>query len=564
MKFVKQQKLGQFEIAAHLATGGMAEVYLARDALSRELAVVKMLARPAEAEADLVSMFRQEGRIMANLAHPNVVRILGLGEHANLPYIVMEYLSGDHLGVLYKIVRKSGRMLPASALARIFLQAANALDYVHQAADRQGQALGLVHRDVSPQNICLCYDGRVKLLDFGIALARDRDVFTRTGMLKGKLRYMSPEQINSEPLDGRSDVFSLGVVMWELCTGERLFKASSEFKTMKLICEEPIASPQSRRPDLPDDFVSIVTSCLQRSLDDRFQNAAAVRQALSDFLFSESGESRADELVRLAADLLGERAARKKSFIENVWHQTELQQHLFGDIDDDLEDSEPDRRRALRESSDSFEKIEQPASPAAASSFESPFSQETPPTSTRDAGRSILLVAIGLLVFLLFAGAGWLVCRSLNPAGSGTTNAGRSPDRGIADAGPPQSDQGAAPADADIALPAGDAGQLESPDAGTDGGPDGGDLDGGTHVQDAGETAPQPADPDNVGFLYFDVKPACEIYLDGRFLGKTPIVNMPIAPGRYRLKLLNESAGISKHYNVKIRKNQVTSEKVIY
>ncbi len=545
MKFVKRQNLGQLEIVAHLATGGMAEVYLARDTLSRELAVVKMLSKQAEGEAELVSMFRQEGRIMTNLNHPNVVRILGLGEHDNLPYIVMEYLSGDHLGILYKIIRKRCRMLPATVLARIFLQVANALAYVHGAANRQGQTLGLVHRDVSPQNISLCYDGRVKLLDFGIALSNDRDVFTRTGMLKGKIRYMSPEQINSEPLDGRSDIFSLAIVMWELATGERLFKASSEYKTMKLVCQDPIASPLSVRPDLPDDLVSIIMSCLQRPIENRIQSAAVLRQSLSEFLFSPAGTSRADELLQLAQDLLCHRAAKKKSFIEDIHHQTELQEFLFGDMDDGLDESGSGSRKQSGESSDSFRPVQPPSSP---------FPPDPLPTGEIVHGRfPLMLVVLGLLFLLLFTGAGWLICRATHPA----------TPKDSGDAGTARADAGQVPTPADKGSEARPGDEAEVP--GVDAGPaDGQDGDGETDGEDAGDVAIGPADDGNVGFLRFYSNPPTEVYLRGRFLGKTPIIDVPLVPGRYKLRLLNEKAGISRMFTVRIRKNQVVSQKVIY
>jgi eukaryotic-like serine/threonine-protein kinase len=546
LKFVRRHELGQFEVVAHLATGGMAEVYLARDVLSHELAVVKMLSKQAENEAELVSMFRQEGRIMANLGHPNVVRILGLGEHDNLPYIVMEYLDGDHLGVLFNIIRRRCRMLPAPVLARIFMQASNALDYIHQAKNRQGQALGLVHRDVSPQNISLCYDGRVKLLDFGITLANDREVFTRTGMLKGKIRYMSPEQINSEPLDGRSDIFSLGIVMWELSTGERLFKSSSEYKTMKLVCEDPIASPQSLRPDLPDDFVSIIMSCLERPIENRFQSAAALRQALSEFLFSPAGTSRADELVQLAKDLLGERAAKKKSFIEGLHHQTEMQEYLFGDLGDGLDESSQESYKINNKPSDSFRPVQPPSSP---------FPQD-PPQSLGEPGSGrfpLMLIMLGLLFLLLFSGAGWLLCRAMHakaPAGAG-------------DAGSLHIDAGrmTVQIDAGATLSPGDEAQAPVVDAGPI---DDRDGDGETEIEQSGDENELPPDEGNVGFLRFDSNPPTEVYLHGRFLGKTPIVDLRLAPGRYKLQLLNGKAGISKIFYVRIRKNQVTSQKVIY
>ena len=337
MKHIKRKSFGPYEVVAHLDTGGMAEVYLARHHVEDTLAVVKLILEHYRGHKELLQMFRQEGRIMTLLDHPNVVKVHGTGDdESGLPYIVMEYLAGDHLGVLLRASCKHRQPMSPSLIARIGIQVANGLAYVHEAADRKGKPLDLVHRDVSPQNIFLCYDGRVKLLDFGVAHTSRRGVNTDSGLLKGKLNYMSPEQLQRKKFDGRSDIFALGIVMWQLITQKSLFHSEIEYKIMKMITEEPIPAPRDERPDVPKALDAIVMRCLERSPKDRFQTAGELRKALSHFLFFGGQQGSANELPLFANHVLGKRKRKKESIVSSIKREMEMRERLFGDLGDEL------------------------------------------------------------------------------------------------------------------------------------------------------------------------------------------------------------------------------------
>ncbi len=344
MKIVEPKMFGPYRAVAHLDTGGMAEVYLAHNPDDNSLAVVKLLLEPFLEQAELMEMFRQEAAIMTNLDHPNVVKVLGAGDYQDgRPYIVMEYLAGDHLGILFRAAQKHRQKMPCTLVTRIAIQVANGLAYVHAAKDLQGNPLGLVHRDISPQNIFLCYDGRIKLLDFGIALVSGRRQATRAGTIKGKLSYMSPQQITRQALDGRSDLFSLGIVIWQLLTGVKLFKGKNEYKILKMIRDDPIPAPRDIRPDIPKALDSIVMHCLEREPENRIQDAVELRSALTSFLFYGDKQGRPNELQLFAENVLAGRKRKKAAIVNAVQHELALKEFLFGDLEDELPAVEIDK-----------------------------------------------------------------------------------------------------------------------------------------------------------------------------------------------------------------------------
>ena len=211
-----------YTLVAKLGQGGMAEVYLALAPGPQgfqKLVVVKRLHMNMEDEPMLVAMFLDEARIAARLAHPNVVQTNDVGEHEGSHFIAMEYLEGQPFDRILKHAVRDGERLPMRLAARIIADALDGLHYAHEACDYDGTPLGVVHRDVSPHNLFVTYDGVVKLLDFGIAKATTQVVETRTGLVKGKFAYMAPEQARSAPADRRADVFAMGVVLWESIAG---------------------------------------------------------------------------------------------------------------------------------------------------------------------------------------------------------------------------------------------------------------------------------------------------------------------------------------------------------
>ena len=266
--------------------GRMAEILLARvrePARPERLVVVKRMHRQLAADREYVKMFVDEARIAMTLRHPNVVEVYESGEDDGQFYIAMEYLHGHDLrGVLSEMARRQIPMRLANALA-ITRAVCRGLDYTHERTDASGELLGIVHRDVSPHNVILTYGGRVKLVDFGIAKTSIQGSRTRTGILKGKVAYMSPEQAMGEALDRRSDVFCIGILLWEMTTGHWLYRRKSELETLKAVVEHDAPLPSTVTPSYPRELEDIVMKTLARKRDDRWATAGELGEALTAF-----------------------------------------------------------------------------------------------------------------------------------------------------------------------------------------------------------------------------------------------------------------------------------------
>jgi eukaryotic-like serine/threonine-protein kinase len=287
------RRLGRFQIIGRLATGGMAEVYLALSGELpgyRTLLVVKRILPHLASNRQFIGMFLDEARLAALLDHPNVVRIIEVGHDGEEYFLAMELVQGKPLSaVLRKATRE--RRPPSPALAAyIIAQAASGLGYAHALTDGDGRPLGVVHRDVSPQNVLLSFEGAVKLIDFGVARAFGRVAHTSPGGLKGKIEYMSPEQASAEEVDHRADVFALGVVLWEVLTGRRLYRRETELATMRAILDDPIPRP-SEVADVPPELDAVVMRALRKRRDARFASAHEMAEALERFAFSNEGFS---------------------------------------------------------------------------------------------------------------------------------------------------------------------------------------------------------------------------------------------------------------------------------
>ena len=270
-----------------LGQGGMAEVHLANAAppnAAPSLVVVKRMHQQHTEDAATVRMFLDEARLALCLSHPNVVQSQRLGVFEGRHGIVMEFLEGQPFHQVLKRACETEGGLNLEIVAQIAIAALDGLHYAHELKDVIGNDLGIVHRDISPQNLFISYDGAVKLLDFGIAKNAMQDGRTRTGLLKGKISYMAPEQARGEELDRRADIWSLGVVLWEAVTGSRLFRGANEAATLNLTLSEAVSSPSSRRPDLPPELETILMRALKRDPSERYATAAAMRDDLETWL----------------------------------------------------------------------------------------------------------------------------------------------------------------------------------------------------------------------------------------------------------------------------------------
>ncbi len=282
------KRLGKYEILALLALGGTAEIYLARiggAAGFEKYVVVKCLHDHLADDQEFVKMFLDEARLAAHLDHSNIVQTMELGEHESRYYMVMEFLAGLSLAM---IVRRAGERLPGGRMPvplslNILAQACAGLHYAHE-RQVNGKSLHIVHRDISPQNLVISFEGVVKVVDFGIAKAEMRETKTRSGTIKGKFAYMSPEQCVANNVDRRTDVFALGVILWELLTGKRLFKKNSPYETYQAVIDCKVDPPSKINHELDPAIDAITMKAIAKHKENRYATAEAFGDALLGYL----------------------------------------------------------------------------------------------------------------------------------------------------------------------------------------------------------------------------------------------------------------------------------------
>lgn len=278
---------GKYRLTRRLARGGMAEVFLASQRgpgeFERTVAVKRILPHLADIP-QFLQMFLDEARLAAQLSHPNIAHIYEFGQVDDSFFIAMEYIDGIDLSVV--VLDGPKRPLPLEHVSRIIADVCAALHYAHQLKDKEGRPLGLVHRDISPQNILVSFDGAVKMVDFGIAKAAYHIERTKPGVVRGKFTYMSPEQVMGKTLDGRSDLFSAGIVLYELCTCQALFPRTDAVQAMQLIRRAEIPEPKRDGKLLPKGLTRIIKRALARDREDRYQTAAEMQMDLDEFLRS--------------------------------------------------------------------------------------------------------------------------------------------------------------------------------------------------------------------------------------------------------------------------------------
>jgi len=301
----------RYQILCKLAVGGMAEIFLARAvsvAGAERYCVLKRILRDRARDAEFVQMFLDEARLAAQLHHPNIASVYDIGVLGDSYFFTMEYVHGETVRSLLLRAQGVRRSVPLACVLTIVAGAAAGLHHAHERNSKDGRPLGIVHRDVSPSNLMVSYEGSVKVVDFGVAKAADRGVETRAGTVKGKISYMSPEQCRGEQVDRRSDLFSLGIVMWELLTGTRLYRRASALQNMMAIVNDPPPPPSTRRFEVPGAIDDIVLRLLAKSVDDRFQTAAEVVDAIANASSQTGAALSASGVSRLVRDLFGTRA----------------------------------------------------------------------------------------------------------------------------------------------------------------------------------------------------------------------------------------------------------------
>ncbi|MFZ5875483.1 MAG: protein kinase domain-containing protein [Nitrospirota bacterium] len=316
-------QFGKYRLLHRVGHGGMAELFLAKQTglkgFEKVLAIKKILPHLTQ-DAEFVSMFVNEGKLAALLTHQHIVQIFDLDHVNGVYYIAMEYVMGKDLRTVAARARERGGQVPIDLALLICSQVASGLDYAHRRKDLDGRDLNIVHRDVSPQNILVSYEGEVKLVDFGIAKVAGLGQETKTGILKGKLAYMSPEQAMGRAIDRRSDVFALGIVLYEVLTGRRLFKGDSDLSTLEAVRTANVEPPTTFDATIPAELERVVMTALAREAGQRYQTSADFQAALEGVLSARGGTGTM-QLSQFMASLFAEDQRKDHERLQSIHHE---------------------------------------------------------------------------------------------------------------------------------------------------------------------------------------------------------------------------------------------------
>jgi serine/threonine-protein kinase len=312
---------GKYFLIKKLAEGGMAEIFLAKqvgvEGFEKNVVIKRMLPH-LSAASDFVSMFLDEARLAASLTHPNIVQISDLGFADGCYFICMEYLAGEDLATVLRTAKRRGEHAPVNVLLRVFTEAGVGLHFAHEAVDPKGEPLRLVHRDISPSNIFVTYGGQVKVLDFGIAKAESRITSTGAGVVKGKYQYMSPEQARGDAIDRRSDIFSLGVSLYESLTGVRPFARDTDLAVLKAVLGGEYQPLRMLRPDLPLEVEQIVNKAMAMEPEHRYPSALAFAQDIERYVGATTSATGGQALTQFMSVFFGPDRVKSKMRIESL------------------------------------------------------------------------------------------------------------------------------------------------------------------------------------------------------------------------------------------------------
>lgn len=500
------QTLGKYTLVRKLATGGMAEVFLARAEGPGGFAkkcVVKRILPHFNDDPRFIEMFLGEARLAAELNHPNLVQIFDFGQDHGQYFLAMEYIDGPNLRVLNRSARAEFGPLAFPLAARIICLAAEGLHYAHELRNEQGEFLNLVHRDISPDNILVSRNGAVKVVDFGIAKATTQPHLTKSGMIKGKMAYMPPEQLAREPLDRRADLFALGIVLYELITGGMPFDATSEVSIIQaLMSVKPLERATVFRPDCPPALEAIVMRCLEKDRERRYPSCVELQADLEAFI----GASGQNVTTRDVAQL-----------VETVFKNEAVVTAPETRIPDGLEATSPSGVSQPRDAAPvpSVRPVPQTGGGSGLSSTK----LRSIETHAVQRSRAPLVALASAVVVSVAAGA-WFATRPPDPP-IAPPQPRPPPVVALVDAGP------AAPEPVDAGAPA------EEPDAGAPVEP----IDAGP------ATAPVRPQAVRYGKLELRIRPYATVYLDEKKLGDTPLPPVTVPVGKHTLRLVNPTLG---------------------
>lgn len=346
------QVLGRYELLLPIAAGGMAMVWAARMRGTRgfqKIVAVKTMLPKLSEDAQFEQMFLDEASLASQIRHPNAVEILDLGEQGGILYLVMEWIEGVPLNQLMKAAKRQGGV-PAKVAVRIAMQTCAGLHAAHELKDANGNLVGLVHRDVSPQNILVTFDGVTKVVDFGVAKATAAgDGATQAGQIKGKVGYMAPEQVRGEAIDRRVDVFALGIVLYALTTGKHPFRRESEAATMYNICAPQAVMPPSKVvPNYPAELEAVIMKALEKDRDKRFATANDVLKAL-DKLPEDLRATTDHDVGEFVQSLLGARREERRRALTEALERADLQAQTQSGTRQAIQSGSSSQNRALTE-----------------------------------------------------------------------------------------------------------------------------------------------------------------------------------------------------------------------
>lgn len=329
-------KFAKYEVLARLATGGAANIYLARQpgaAGFQKLVCLKTLLPERAKDSDFVEMFLDEARLVARLSHPNCVHIYDLGRERSSYYISMEYIFGETLWNLLATVARIQVALPCDHVASIVASACDGLHHAHELKDASGRPYNLIHRDVSPQNIMISFEGLTKVLDFGIAKAETDRAPTIAGIVKGKFSYMSPEQITGGEIDRRSDIYALGVVLFECLASRRLYRADSPEEIARMILDERTPRLRDVVPDIPVTLDELCAKALERRPEKRFQSAQAMGNALREHLDNVRFRQNRESIAKLVKERFKDRYEQRRRILDAALIGTHEEANLLKALD---------------------------------------------------------------------------------------------------------------------------------------------------------------------------------------------------------------------------------------
>lgn len=575
---------GRYRALARLGRGGMADVFLAiaeGAAGVTKLAVVKRLRNDlakiedpdaGESGDRFRAMFHDEAQLSARLSHPNIVHTYEVGEAAGALFIAMEYVEGQSLHALQTALRRAGSALPSGQSIRILCEVSSALHYAHELRNIAGEHLHIVHRDVSPQNIMLTYDGGVKLVDFGVAKAANNTAMaTEVGTIKGKIRYMAPEHLSEVGADRRADVYSVGVLLWEALSQKRMVRGPNDAAALLALVQQDAPSLLEVAPDTDPALAAVVMRALARDPAARYQTALELRAALEPFVGSDAGaEQLAATMASVFAQTRAKMSERIRKRLVNNGHFDD------GTVIVDWESESHSGASGRRIGSHSASRSASGVVSSNKSSTDSVVAAAPPqPAASRPRRASVLWV--GLVAFLAAAGGASVIVLLMHNTLQSQSGASEPDALSTLGSLSPSVAPVAATASAVATVPsaeppeealeiisgpvptakgmAGKAGKYAAPARAT------GKAEGAAAPS---SVAPSAADTGGSGFVTLDTYPWTRVSVGGKVLGNTPLVKVPLAAGTHTLTLENAEEKLSERVTITVKAGETVSKRLAF